>query len=119
MTSCLEPKDIQEMGNSSLAEFSRRLAAIPEDMCAPFHDEAKSAETELLAVYRVVVMMAKKQEDLTIVANLWETMVAICDQFSTRLGQLVKAHPYCGADTYYDRILDLRSKCHRLQQMHQ
>jgi hypothetical protein len=75
-------------------------------------------EDELIRIYKMVVFCVKEETDLEKVASLWGFMVGMCDFFAERLAKLKKAHPACGADSYYDRILDLRNKCHRLQQMH-
>ena len=45
-------------------------------------------------------------------------LVRVCDEFAARLGRLVEAHPDCGAEHYNNRVLELRSKCLRLQKMH-
>ncbi len=118
MNQCLVEADLETLAGESLAAFELRLAAIPKDMCAPFNDEARQLETELLTVYRVAVICTKKEEDLERVAQWWGTMVRMCDAFAARLGGLVREHPACGAEAYYDRILELRSKCLRLQKMH-
>jgi len=118
MNECLTDSDVLELSRDSLASFDQRLATIPKDLCAPFHEEARQLETELLTVYRVVVLCTKREENLERVSKWWETMVRVCDDFAARLGRLVKAHPDCGAEQYYDRVLELRSKCLRLQKMH-
>ena len=108
-----------ELSKGSLASFDQRLATIPEDLYSPFPAEARQLEAELLIVYRVVVLCTKREEDLERVSKWWATMVRVCDEFAVRLGTLVAAHPACGAEQYYDRVLELRSKCLRLQKMHQ
>ena len=118
MKECLTDADLLELSQGSLDSFDQRLATIPSDLSAPFHEEARQLETELLTVYRVVVLCTKREEDLDRVSKWWETMVRVCDEFAVRLGGLVEAHPACGADQYYDRVLELRSKCLRLQKMH-
>src|SRR5437763_16635138 len=118
MNECLSESDLLELSQGSLASFEQRLAAIPKDLCAPFHEEARQLETELLTVYRVVVLCTRREEDLERVSKWWETMVRVCDQFAVRLNGLVEAHPACGTEHYYDRVLELRSKCLRLQKMH-
>lgn len=119
MTStCLPDVELTELGNSMIAGFERRIALIPPDMCSPFHQEARHLETELLLIYKMVALCAKKDENLSTVSKRWETMVQICDNTAKQLHQLAQKHPYCGADAYYDKVLDLRNKCHRLQQMH-
>ena len=118
MKECLADSDLLELSHESLASFDQRLAAIPKNLHAPFHEEARQLETELLTVYRVVVLCTKREEALERVSHWWETMVRVCDQFAARLSGLVEAHPACGAEQYYDRVLELRSKCLRLQKMH-
>src|SRR5262245_56310021 len=118
MKECLTEPDLLELSQESLASFDQRLATIPKDLCAPFHEEARQLETELLTVYRVVVLCTKREEDLERVSRWWATMVQVCNDFAVKLNHLVQAHPACGAEHYYDRMLELRSKCFRLQKMH-
>ena len=118
MNSCLAESDLKDLGDEMLQGFERRVAAIPPDLCAPFHSEARQLETELLTIYKFVALAARKEEDLSQVAKAWGMMVKVCDESAARLNELVKQHPDCGADAFYDRVLDLRNKCHRLQQMH-
>jgi hypothetical protein len=118
MKECLSDEDVLELSEDSLTSFDQRVASIPKDLCAPFHDEARQLEVELLTVYRVVVLCTRREDNLDRVSKWWETMVRICDKFAVRLGKLAEAHPSCGAEQYYDRVLELRSKCLRLQTMH-
>lgn len=118
MNSCLAGSDLQSLGAEMLAGFERRVAGIPRGLCAPFHTEARQLETELLSLYKFVALSTRKEEDLEQIANAWGLMVHVCDESATRLHTLAQAHPDCGAESYYDRVLDLRNKCHRLQQMH-
>jgi hypothetical protein len=118
MQTCVEEADLREMGHTIAADFDRRIALIPEDMCLAFHTEARQLETQLLTIYQLVARVTRKVDDLDKVASLWEAVVNLCDEFAGRLGNLVKQHPDCGASSYYDRVLDLRNKCHRLHQMH-
>lgn len=118
MKECLTSVDLQELGDSSIVEFDKRIASIPNDLCGPFHQEARQLEVELLTLYKVIAITTKKEEDLNAVAKAWEAMVAMCDKFAKSLQELTDLHPYCGADYYYDRVLDLRNKCKRLQMMH-
>jgi len=102
-----------------LAEFDRRLSGLPEDLCAPFHDEARQLETELMVLYRATVLCVRREEDIARVAARWGEMVQLCDGSLSRLQKLSEKHPDCGANYYCDRVLELRSKCQRLQEMHQ
>jgi hypothetical protein len=116
---CFTESDVQELGRTVLAEFDRRFLALPEDLCAPFHDEARQLETELMSLYRATVMCVRREEDINRVAARWGEMVEICEGCLTRLAKVSEKHPDCGANLYYDRVLELRSKCQRLQEMHQ
>ena len=118
ISDCLNDSDVMELSHGSLAAFDQRLEAIPKDLCAPFHEEARRLETELLMVYRVTALCTRRELDLDRVSQWWGTMVSVCDQFASRLSRLVAAHPACGAEQYYDRVLELRGKCLRLQKMH-
>ena len=118
MNDCLHDSDLLELSNESLASFEKRVGEIPSNLCAPFHTEARVLETQLVSIYKVVVMATKRQDDLQEIANCWECMVNVCDAFAKQLRKLTDAHPYCGAEQYYDRVLELRSKCSRLQKMH-
>ena len=118
MKECLRESDLLELTRESLAGSDQRLAAIPKDLCAPFYDEARTVETELLAVYRVAALCAKREDDLDRVSRWWGSMVEVCDIVLERLRDLSNARPACGAEYYCDRVLDLRNKCHRLQTMH-
>ena len=75
-------------------------------------------ENELVMIYRMVALCARSEADLDKVAASWARMVEICDLFASRLLTLSKAHPACGAEAFHDRVLDLRNKCRRLQEMH-
>jgi hypothetical protein len=118
MSNCLPETELKQLGNSMIMEFERRVASIPDYLCAPFHQEARQLEAELLTIYKMVALCAKKDEDLDVVSKRWGSMVQMCDSFAKQLHQLTQKHPHCGADAYYDRVLDLRNKCYRLQQMH-
>ena len=118
MNNCLAEADFNEVGLSLVSAFERRVAALPKDLCAPFREEARSLETELLFFYRMITMCAKRTEDLSAVSSLWAVVVRTCDKSLTQLADLTKQHPACQANDYYDRILDLRAKCERLREMH-
>ena len=71
-----------------------------------------------LSIYKFAALSARKETDLGLIATTWAMVVKVCDESAKRLNVLVKQHPDCGADAYCDRVLDLRNKCQRLQQMH-
>lgn len=118
MSNCFQDGEFAELGELMLAESDQRISQIPKDLCVPFHMEARRLDAELLAIYKMIVLRVRNEDDLDKVAEYWGTMVSICDGFSAKLNSLAEQHPYCGADSYYDKVLDLRNKCQRLQQMH-
>jgi hypothetical protein len=108
---CFTESDVQELGRTFVADFDRRLLALPDDLCAPFHDEARQLETELMMLYKATVLCVRREENMDVVAARWAEMVELCNGSLTRLQKLSETHPGCGADIYYDRALELRSKC--------
>jgi hypothetical protein len=118
MSSCLPDCDLQELGDAVLSGFGDRVSAIPKDLCVPFYDQAGRLEAELLMIHKLVVICVRKEEDLSVVAAKWAWMAKMCDESAKRLNTLSIEHPLCGAGVYYDRILDLRAKCLRLEKMH-
>jgi hypothetical protein len=110
--------DFKAVGQSAVDDFDRRVGTLPEDVCAPLYEEAGRLEAAILTVYKSVVLAAKHLDDLQEVSKLWACMVEVCDSGVRTLSNLVKTHPACGADYYYDRLLDLRNRCLRLQNLH-
>ena len=118
MSNCLTGADLKELGTAMLGGFDQRIARIPKDLSGPFHQEARQLEVELLTIYKVTVLYVRKEQDLKAISEAWGGMVSVCDEVAAKLNALSKAHPSCGAESYYDRVLDLRNKCNRLQMMH-
>lgn len=118
MSTCFDTSDVLELSRETLDQINRRLEAIPPDLCAPFFAEAANLEQQLLGIYRTVALCVRKEEDLDKVAAWWYAMTTICDQFARRLAKLCEEHPQCGSQVFYDRVLDVRNKCQRLQEMH-
>jgi hypothetical protein len=119
MSNCLSEADLRQLGESEVADSERRIALIPPNLSSPFNTEAMRLEDKLIVLYKMVVFCVKQEADLKQVASLWAFMVGMCDYFAASLAKLKNDHPACGANTYYDRILDLRNKCQRLQEMHE
>jgi hypothetical protein len=115
---CIENKDLRELGESAVADYDRRIAGIPADLSAPFNMEAMRLQDELLRLYKLVVMCVRSEPNVESVASLWSVVVDVCDVSADRLSKLKIAHPASAAEIYYDKILDLRNKCRRLQEMH-
>jgi hypothetical protein len=115
---CLEDTDLKTIGDSLIAEFEDNIASIPDELCSSFRAAAERLETQLLMLYKVAVMMTKREEDLDRIAATFTAVAQMCDLSLTQLLDLNRKHPHCGAVPYSDRILDLKNKCLRLQRMH-
>jgi hypothetical protein len=118
VSACFDTSDVLELSRATLDEMNRRLETIPADLCAPFYAEAANLEQQLLGIYRTVTLCVRKEDDLEKVAAWWGATASICDEFARRLAKLSEEHPQCGSEVFYDRVLDLRNKCQRLQEMH-
>jgi hypothetical protein len=118
MSECLAESDVSELAKATLSEFDLHVASLSPDLCVPFNQAAMRLEAELLTIYKFVVQIVRKEDRLERIAGWWGTTVAQCDEFAKRLHDLANSHPDCGADFFYDRVLDLRNKCQRLQKMH-
>jgi hypothetical protein len=118
MSACFDQTDVFTLSEATLTESTRRLGTLSEDQCSAFFEEARSLELELLSVYRMVALCAKKEDNLEHVAEWWKAMTDVCDSFAKTLHTLHSKHPSCGANFFYDRVLDLRNKCQRLAEMH-
>ena len=118
MSTCFDTSDVMALSRASLEETERRLNEIPADLSAPFYAEAGTLEQQLLSVYRTVALCVRKEDNLDVIAEWWNTMCKVCDEFLARLFRLCQEHPACGAAIFYDRVLDLRSRCQRLMNLH-
>jgi hypothetical protein len=118
MTSCVQDSAVAELASSVLQEFEEEVAKVPANTCYKFNSAARTLEAQLGTIYRLIAICARDVDELEAVAKLWGLMAGVCDQFAKTLGDLKTEHPDCGADVYYDRILDLRNKCVRLREMH-
>ncbi|HEV7403235.1 MAG TPA: hypothetical protein VGO11_09925 [Chthoniobacteraceae bacterium] len=118
MNTCFDTSDIMELSRVTLDETDRRLQGLSADLCSPFYAEARTLEQHLLQIYRMVALCAKKEDDLDKIASWWAAMTEVCDHFAEKLNVLCTDHPACGADYFYDRVLDLRNKCQRLNRLH-
>ena len=118
MTECSCEAAVTELGESTLTEFDREVPGVAADLCAPFNVAASRLEGQLLTIYRTVVQSVRCEEDMDKIARCWGAMVKQCDEFAKRLHDLSVSHPGCGANLFSDRVLDLRNRCQRLQEMH-
>ena len=118
MSACLVDKDFEEIGRSALEAFDQDVSDLPKDLCAPFFQEANRLEGKLITMFQMVSRMARNEPELENVAKLWGAMAQLCEDAEKRVSKLSQDHPQCGADYFFDRLYQLKSKCKRLQTMH-
>jgi len=118
MSACLVEKDVEAFGRSALDDFDKDVADLSKDLCAPFFREANRLEGKLTTIFQVVSRMARNEPETENVAKLWGTMAQLCEDAEKRIAKLSEAHPYCGADYFFDHLHQLKTKCKRLQTMH-
>jgi hypothetical protein len=75
MSDCVAESHLRELGESAVAEYDRRIASIPPELCAPFNITAMRFEDELLRIYKSVVFCVRDEQDLQKVASWWAFMV--------------------------------------------
>jgi len=109
---------IEQLGLSSVDDFSRRIAEIQPNAQWQLHDEARRLETEVLMVYKATVIETKKMEGLDEIARAWGEMGAICAKAVAALSTLVKKNPDSTASVYRDRLIALGARCQRFQTLH-
>lgn len=118
MNPCIHAEDLSQLGASAVKGFHDRVNSLPNDLCAPFYEAARSLEIEILAFYKVAAICVKREEAIERVAFIWKTMAEICSDAERELKLLNTQHPACGADGFQDRLTHLKNKCLRLQEMH-
>jgi hypothetical protein len=111
MPPCLTPESLVLISESALYDFDQRIKQIPSELCTPFNEAASNLEAQLEQSYRFVATLVRTTDDLDLIAQLWQAMVVVCDQFAGKLSQLHAQHPMCAGGYYHDRVLDLRNKC--------
>jgi hypothetical protein len=118
MSACFVEKDVEELGLSALTDFDKDVSEISKDLCAPFFREASRLEGKLVTIFQLVSRMARNEPETENVSKLWGAMAQLCNDAEVRVSKLAQEHPYCGADYFFDRLHQLKSKCKRLQTMH-
>ncbi|MBI4026275.1 MAG: hypothetical protein HY360_14925 [Verrucomicrobia bacterium] len=97
-------------------EFEKRAAAIPVDQRENFAREVARLEGQLEAIYRMAVLLQKREERMEAAFQVWDVMVRICDSFLYQLDALKRDHPACGAS--HDKMLDLRLAAEKRRELH-
>ena len=118
MSGCVGETHVKSVSDRLLGEFDRGISLLPGDLCAPFREEAGKLVSGLDLIGTFAAGMAKQEDDLDKVAELWRAVVTCADECLRRMNQLTTDHPYCRAEDHQDAILDLRNRAKRLVEMH-
>ncbi|SPE50914.1 hypothetical protein SBV1_1240017 [Verrucomicrobia bacterium] len=110
----LEFSDLDTLKDAAIKKFDDSVAQLAGD--EPLDREVAQLQAELEQIYRMVVLLQKNETSMERVAEIWEKMVMICDEFARRLSALPAKQPACRAS--YDRILDLRNAAEERQRIH-
>src|SRR3989441_11655387 len=110
----LELADLETLKEAAIKKFGAHLARSAHD--EPLDHEVAQLQTELEQIYRVVVLLQKNETSMERVVEIWEKLVAICDEFARRLSALVSQRQAYRAS--YDRILDLRNAAEERRRLH-
>lgn len=112
----LEIEDLEEIKKSALDTFAERVAAVDPGVCWEFDLEVGRLESQLMQLYAIAAIIARREESMERTSRIWSTMVSICDAFAANLASLCKEHP--AFQVSHDKILDVRNKCARLRDLH-
>ena len=110
----IDLSDLERIRDTALQEFEQRVNAADPGISVDL--EVARLESQLLQLYRLAAMAARREETLEQTSALWAVVVGICDAFALKVSARCAQQPLCSAA--HDRILDLRNKCRRLQDLH-
>src|SRR5438128_1006504 len=65
ITGCLPERDLNELARNAIHDFEARVADLPPELCGAFNREADQLQTELMSLYKTVVLCVRNAgEDL-------------------------------------------------------
>jgi hypothetical protein len=108
--------DLESLQSSALSDFEKRASAIPADQREDFAREVARLEGQLEAIYRMAVLVQRREESMEAAFAVWDAMVRICDSFLFKLDALNRNHPSCVAS--HDKMLDLRLAAEQRRELH-
>ena len=69
MTECLAESDLNLLAKTTLDEFDQEIASLEPELCVPFNQASLRLEGELLTIYKFVVQIVRREDDLHKVAS--------------------------------------------------
>lgn len=108
--------DFESLKAAAINELDQRLQEASPGNCWEFECAVNRLESELLLMYRMAALLARRETDMATTATIWKTMVGLCDTFASKVLSLSAEHPACRVS--YDKILDVRNECLQLEELH-
>ena len=111
----LELSDLDTIKNNALKKFEERVGSAKENR-EEIEREVFKLESQLEQLYSFTAAAARREQDVSKTAELWDSLVKTCDSFAGRIFQL--SQQYSLGTAAYDSILDIRSAAEELRVLH-
>jgi len=108
--------DLESLQSSALSDFDKWTAVAPAGRAGDFARDIARLEGQLEAIYRLGVLLQRRETSMDTAFAVWDSMVRICDTFLKRLETLMRDHPHCEAS--HDKMLDLRLAAVKRRELH-
>lgn len=99
-------EELEKFRDAALEQFDAGVSGLGDSNERSLTREIGWLQTELEQIYRFVVLLQRDESSMERAAELWASMISICDAFARRVSSLAQMSP--SAKISYDRILDLR-----------
>lgn len=117
MKACLNFSDLLEIGQPHITEMQRigdsYADADVDGACIAFTRQVRMVEGAVVQTYGVAALLARREEDLNEVAEIWIRMSSFCKSALTVLSVLRHKYPLCGTPELYDLVLDYKLACEK------
>lgn len=116
MNPCLTIKDLVELNQEEVLRTTEKAASL--DSKAPaasaiFGQQVKALHVSLLSTYRLAAHLAKRTEDVGMLAEIWKAVSRACDEILRVLQTLKDDYPLCGTPELYDLALDYKNAANK------
>jgi len=112
----LDAADFLAITDSALKRFDEGVAASDPEIGGKCDLEVARLESQMIQLYGIAALLARREMDLGEIAEVWGSMISVCDTVAQKIQRLCGEHTFCVAS--HDRILDIRNKSARLRELH-
>lgn len=112
MNTSIELDDLRINACQKLVELSEIAAdaTLPaEKQCRLFDEQASRLMALLHTAFNLTGIASRKADELKDAAQIWKSLVDVCDTVLKVLAELHAKNPECVGDYYYDKALDYRN----------